>query len=215
MISNADGVAAPSAVAASSLTSYRRLRTALGRFPRTQFSKSAAAGLEPVESGIPDEQLLKRSLWALQLRGNERVLELGSRTGYETALLSYLAEEVVSLVPDAESAAARSAVFGSLGCSNVKVVVGHGVAGWPESAPYSAIWVAAGATHVPTALLDQLDLGGRLVIPLGDASGQLLELVHRGQEGFRNETLASCRLTMVPWASRRPSSFPWRRGFDP
>jgi protein-L-isoaspartate O-methyltransferase len=67
-----------------------------------------------------------------------------------------------------------------------------------------------GATQVPAALLDQLAHDGRLVLPLGDASGQLLELVRRNQDGFSSETLGCCHLAMLPWASRRPSSFPWR-----
>jgi len=71
--------------------------------------------------------------------------------------------------------------------------------------------VASGATHLSAKLLDELDLDGHLVVPLGDACGQLLELVHRRADGFFSETLGSCQLPMLPSASRRPSSFPWRK----
>ncbi len=188
----------------------QRVSGALGRFARGPFL--AAAPTERSASGpgpIPGEALLKKALAALELTGTERVLELGSRTGYETALLCHLAERVVSLVPDEESAAARARLLASVGCDNVELVVGHGRGGWPAAAPYRAILVASGATHVPAALLDQLELGGRLVIPLGDASGQLLELLRHHAEGFPSQTLACCQLAMLPWASRRPSSFPW------
>lgn len=159
---------------------------------------------------MPSEPLLQKALQALELTGGERILELGSTTGYETALLSQLAREVISLAPSPQSAAERTEQMRAAGCHNVSVVVGPGGNGWPPAAPYGAILVASGATQIPAALLDQLELDGRLVIPLGDSSGQLLELVRRRNGGFSSETLACCHLAMLPWASRRPTSFPWR-----
>jgi protein-L-isoaspartate(D-aspartate) O-methyltransferase len=165
----------------------------------------------PFADPLPPNALLETVLRALALTRSTRVLELGSRAGYETALLSRLAGHVTSLVDDAQSAQARLRLLGALGCQNVDVVVAAGGSGWPSSAPYSAILVASGATHVPAAFLDQLELDGRLVIPLGDPSGQLLELVRRHAGGVSSETLGLCHLPMLPWASRRPSQFPWNR----
>lgn len=189
-----------------------RLNSAVAHLTRAPFSSTlpTAEQTSPPEA-IPHDDLLKKTLMALGLTGSERVLEVGSRTGYETALLSRLAGEVFSLAPNPELAAERAALLGTAGCSNVKVVVGPGQDGWPAGAPYAAIFVAGGATQIPASLLDQLEAEGRLVIPLGDASGQLFELVRRHQDGCISETLASCHLAMLPWASRRPSSFPWRK----
>lgn len=182
----------------------------LARAPFQEIVRATASG-SALPDAIPAEHLLKKALHALELTKKERVLELGSQTGYETALLSQLGGEVFSLVSDSASAAARRELLKKIGCSNVEVVVGHDVAGWPPRAPYSAILVVGGATHLPPALLDQLAFGGRLIIPLGDDSGQLLELVHRHRDGFRAETLASCHVRMLAGAPRRPPSFPWRR----
>jgi len=185
---------------------------ALTRFARAPFLRAAAGCDRSIgPDAIPSEALLEKVLQALGLSGRERVLEVGSRTGYETALLSHLAGAVISLSSSPETAKVRSELLGASGCHNVRVVVDTGGASWPLAAPYSAIVVTSGATHIPAVLLDQLENGGRLVIPLGDASGQLLELVRRGEGGFTSETLASCHFPMLPWASRRPSSFPWRR----
>jgi protein-L-isoaspartate(D-aspartate) O-methyltransferase len=209
-VSDRTAVAGPQLVE-SPPSSTHRVGHALARCARAPFLASPP----PLEQGasvpgpIPSEAILKKVLVALQLSGKERVLEVGSRTGYETGLLSQLAEQVISLMPDAEARAQRAELLRSVGCSNVDVVVGDGRAGWLAAAPYSAILVAGGATHVPTALLDQLELGGRLVIPLGDPSGQMLELLHHQGDGFPSETLAYCHLAMLPWASRRPSTFPW------
>lgn len=180
---------------------------------RAHFAAAREAS-QPSSSSEPmlSEDLLHKALSALGLTGKERILELGSRTGYETARLSSLAGEVFSVVAEPEAAAARRELLTAAGCRNVTVVVGPWGDGWPSAAPYSAIFVVSGATQTPASLLDQLGPEGRLVIPLGDASGQLLELVRRRPDGFSSETLACCHLAMLPGASRRPSSFPWRKG---
>lgn len=188
-----------------------RLTSAIAHVARAPFlatvTSTTDTGADP--GPVPAEPLLKKALASLELSGRERVLELGSRTGYETALLSRLAERIISLVPDDRTATTRAALLRSVGCENVEVVVGQGPSGWPGAAPYAAIFVASGATHVPAALLDQLDVGGRLVIPLGDASGQVLELLRHQPDGCPSQTLGCCHLAMLPWASRRTSSFPW------
>ena len=146
-------------------------------------------------------------LIALELTGAERVLEIGSSSGYETALLSQLSSEVISLNSDPEQAKARVPLFASLGCHNVRLFMGSGSAGWPDHAPYQAILVASGAPRLPQRLLDQLDIGGRLVIPLGDQSGQVVELVRKHLDGVVSSALGTGHLKMLPW--RRQSVFPW------
>jgi protein-L-isoaspartate(D-aspartate) O-methyltransferase len=151
--------------------------------------------------------LLETMLSALELTGGERVLEIGSSSGYETALLSQLSSEVVSLASDPEKAKARVLLFASLGCRNVRLFVGSGSAGWPDCAPYQAILVANGAPRLPQRLLDQLENDGRMVIPLGDQTGQLVELVRKHVDGVVSSALGPSHLPMLPW--RRDSVFPW------
>lgn len=189
-----------------------RVRHALERFPRSAFPEllgSAQLGSGP--DPVPPEPVLRTMLEALELTGTERVLELGSSTAYQVALLSQLSGHVVSVVPDAASAAERGRRLAQLGCGNVEVVVGVATDGWVGGAPYFAILVDAGTTHVAAQLLDQLELGGCMVVPLGDPSGQLIELVRSRADGCSSETRGCCHLPMLPSASRRPSTFPWRQ----
>lgn len=194
-----------------------RVREAMERFPRSMFlppstqAPGSSAGV-CLPAGIPaPEPLLETMLKALELGGTERVLEIGSSSAYETALLSCLASEVVSLDVSPESAQARLRLLASLGCHNVRVFLGHGQAGWAGEGPYQAILVAAGATRLPQPLLDQLDFEGRLVIPLGDSSGQVVELVRKRLDGVTSQALGTSYLPMLPGATRRPSTFPWNR----
>jgi len=125
----------------------------------------------------------------LGLSGAENVLEIGTGSGYQAALLSRLASTVdtVELVPEHAAHAAR--LLAELGCANVRVHQGDGSAGWPAAAPYQTILVTAAAPDVPPALLAQLAPGGRLVIPLGGRSGQVLNLWIRRGEHFERQTL--------------------------
>jgi len=194
-----------------------RLREAMSRLPRSAFSPSTLSAADSAACACPPawalapECLTEKMLGALELTGSERVLEIGASSGYETTLLSRLAGDVVSLDSDQENAEARLQVLTSLGCHNVRLFLGEGPLGWPGEGPYQAILVAGGASRLPTALLDQLDIGGRLVIPLGDANGQVVELVRKRADGVTLQALGSSRLPMLPWAARRPSFFPWNR----
>jgi protein-L-isoaspartate(D-aspartate) O-methyltransferase len=91
-----------------------------------------------------------------------------------------------------------------LGCDNVRVIHADASAGWPEGAPYQGIILGAAATHLPVGLIEQLDLGGRLVISLGDAETQLVERLQRRLDGLDSRTLGACRLDML--ATPRPAS---------
>jgi protein-L-isoaspartate(D-aspartate) O-methyltransferase len=135
----------------------------------------------PIGNGqtISQPYVHARSLQLLELTGAERVLEVGSGSGYQTVLLSHLAREVFSVERiDALARSAAEAVHAA-GVLNVRIECRDGTAGWPEHAPYDAIVVGAGSPDVPKPLLDQLSEGGRLLTPVGDREQQRLVLVRR------------------------------------
>ena len=126
---------------------------------------------------------------ALRLRGDDRVLEIGTGSGYQTAVLAQLARDVFSIEivkPLAEQAAAK---LKELGYANVQVRVGDGYQGWPEHAPYDAILVSAAPDHIPQPLLDQLAVGGRMILPLGKKFSQDLMLIRRTHSGYERTPL--------------------------
>jgi protein-L-isoaspartate(D-aspartate) O-methyltransferase len=123
------------------------------------------------------------------LDGTERVLEIGTGSGFQTALLSQLAAEVYSIEVVPEIAAVAAASLADFRLSNVQLRTGDGSVGWPEHAPYDRILVGAAAPEVPEALLDQLASEGRMLIPIGDAQGQQLSLVIGRQDGFEITTV--------------------------
>jgi len=128
----------------------------------------------------------------LELRGAERVLEVGTGSGYQAAILSHLAGEIhtVELVPELATRARR--LLAHLKCDNVVVHVGDGSLGWPEAAPYDAIIVTAAAPALPAPLIDQLADHGRLVIPVASGNGyQLLTLVRFEGGRISEQVLAS------------------------
>lgn len=131
---------------------------------------------------------------ALALRGDERVLEIGTGSAYQAAILSRLAERVISVERIPRLANRARSALDSLGISNVVVFLGDGSRGRPAEAPYHAIVVTAAAVSVPQPLLDQLAVGGRLVGPFGDREEQVLLRITRGPDGeFEREQLGRCR----------------------
>lgn len=169
-----------------------RVLDAIRRVPREEFvpahERPLAYDNTPLEIGwgqtVSQPYIVALMTDLADVFPENRVLEVGTGSGYQAAVLSSLAREVVSveIIPDlAATAASRLA---RLGFSNVAVQVADGRAGWPAGAPYDAIVVTAAADEIPEALLDQLVEGGRLVIPLDDGSGRqtlvLVEKDHRG-----------------------------------
>ncbi len=138
---------------------------------------------------------------ALQLTGSESVLEVGTGSGYQTAVLAELADRVVSVERHAELSAQAGSVLAELGYANVQLIVGDGTLGWPTAAPYDRILVAAAAATVPTALFDQLREGGILVIPVGDAESQALVSIRKQQGQPQISRLTGCRFVPLVGAS--------------
>lgn len=131
---------------------------------------------------------------ALELTGKERVLEIGTGSGYQTAVLAMLAKRVYSIERISVFVGRARKVLDHLHLSNVNIKLGDGTIGWTEQAPFDAILVAAGAPDIPEGYLQQLEIGGKLVLPVGDRSEQILVRVTRQDvDSFKREQLMGCR----------------------
>ncbi len=128
----------------------------------------------------------------LELKGDERVLEIGSGSGYQSALLSELALEVFTVERVDSLAEKAENLLKGLGYLNVHVITGDGTLGMPEYAPFDAIIVTAAAPKIPDAYISQLKMGGRLVIPVGDKLSQVLYQVRKTPQGVENSISTSC-----------------------
>ena len=137
-----------------------------------------------------------RYLETLALKGNERVLEIGTGSGYQTALLGALVSQVFSIERVRALAETAQAALKAAGVGNVSLLVGDGTLGWSAYAPYHAILVAAGGPEVPPPLLEQLAPRGRMIIPLGVHGAQTLTLVRRTAAGV--ETMEIGKARFVP-----------------
>ncbi len=134
---------------------------------------------------------------ALSPSPTDRVLEIGTGSGYQAAILSRLCAQVYSVERIAALATRARKVLDELGYYNIHIRVGDGTLGWSQEAPFDGIVVTAGAPHVPEALVDQLAVGGRLVIPVGDQSMQDLKRCTRTPQGVREESLGGCRFVRL------------------
>lgn len=134
---------------------------------------------------------------ALELTGKERVLEIGTGSGYQTAVLAMLAEKVYTVERLSALAERAGKTLDTLLCSNVVRRVGDGSCGWPDEAPFDAILVTAGSPEVPKALVEQLSVGGRLVIPVGGEMNQQLVRITKNEGGFTRDNLGYCRFVKL------------------
>jgi len=133
---------------------------------------------------------------AMALTGREKVLEIGTGSGYQTAILAELAERVFSIERIALLATGARRVLDALNDYNVAIRVGDGTYGWREESPFDAIMVTAGAPRIPRLLIEQLTVGGRLVVPVGSRNSQaLLKLTRMSEdpEDLKQEDLGGCR----------------------
>ncbi len=181
--------------------SDRRVLDAISRVPRERFVprrlRQHAYENRPLPIGhgqtISQPLIVALMTQALELHGHERVLEVGTGSGYQAALLSHLAAEVVSVERVPELAHSAERALADVGCANVEVHVAGDTLGWPQGAPYHAIIVAAAAPRVPHELQDQLAMHGRMVIPVGSRDLQELVRAVKGPEGSALANLGPCR----------------------
>lgn len=177
----------------------QRVLQAMGAVRRAEFVPPSYADLAEVDEPVPighgqvtsQPSLVAAMVESLSLQGAERVLEVGTGFGYQTALLASLAQEVWSIEWWADLAAAAAANLAAGGFANAHVVVGDGSQGLAEHAPYDAAVVCAAFPAVPPPLGDQLADGGRLVQPVGKGGDEAVLLYVKGADGLREERLVS------------------------
>jgi len=178
----------------------KRVIEAMKRVPREAFVSPeqyhAAYDDRPLSIGfgqtISQPFIVALMVQALELKGDEKVLELGTGSGYEAAMLAELAQKVVTVECIPELAESARQVLDKLGYSNIEVNVAGRTLGWPEGAPYDAVIVSAGAPTVPKVLLEQLAWNGRLVIPVGSHWQQELLRVTKLRKRNHIENLGGC-----------------------
>jgi protein-L-isoaspartate(D-aspartate) O-methyltransferase len=146
-------------------------------------------------------------LQALSLTGSEKVLEIGTGSGYQTALLAQLAGEVYSVERHASLAQSAENVLHRLGYGNVNVLVGDGSHGLPAQAPFDAIVVSAAAPRIPPPLFEQLREGGRMIVPVGPAHAQQLQLVRKQQGRPVIDDLEGCRFVPLVGGQGYPEAW--------
>ena len=183
----------------------RRLIEAMRRVPRHLFIDPGLINRAYDDSALPigEKQTLSQPYMAgkmteaLRLTGKEKVLEIGTGSGYQTALLAELCFNVFSVEKIRVLSRKARELLDRLEYHNIALHVGDGTLGWSEHAPYDSIIVAASAPDVPRPLIEQLSVGGKLVIPVGDDVSQVLKLVQRERFGFRQEDIGECRFVKL------------------
>ncbi len=179
-----------------------RLLAAMRKVPRHEFVDQQrwpdAYADRPVT--IAEQQttsqpyIIASMLQAAEIQPQDRVLEIGAGSGYQTALLSDLAAQVIAVERYQSLAQAAEQNLRRLGYANVTAILGDGSLGAPQFAPYDAIIVSAAAPGIPPALVEQLAAGGRLVLPVGEIEEQVLKLVHKHRDGtIAVRALEGCR----------------------
>lgn len=195
-----------------------RVLAAMRRVPREQFLRESFEEFAyqdtplPIESDqtISQPYVVAYMTESLRLAGGERVLEIGTGSGYAAAVLAEIAAEVYTVERYANLAESARERLARLGYANVHVLCGDGTRGWPEHAPYDAIVVAAGGPEVPAALCEQLAIGGRLVIPVGPTARaqQLVCVTRTGEHQFEQDELIA--VAFVPLVGEQG----WREGAE-
>jgi len=177
-----------------------RVLDALARVPRHLFVEEAlrdrAYGDHPLPIGeqqtISQPYIVALMTSLLALTGPEKVLEIGTGSGYQTAVLARLARRVCSIERLPSLAMRARALLEELGYTNVWIRVANGALGWPDEAPFERILVAAGGPSVPPPLFEQLAEGGRMMLPIGDAASQTLTLVEKVAGAMRTTPYGDC-----------------------
>lgn len=182
-----------------------KLISAMKKIPRHLFVEEALHGQAYSDHPLPigEKQTISQPYMvalmteALLLTGKEKVLEIGTGSGYQTAILAELSEKVFSVERIRSLAIRARKLLYELGYFNVEIKIFDGTFGWMEESPFDAIMVTAGSPDIPQPLIDQLAIGGRLVIPVGDALVQDLFRVTKTEEGVKKEDLGGCRFVKL------------------
>ena len=178
-----------------------RVLDAIRRVPRERFVTPATADLAyqdialPIDAGqtISQPTMVAIMVAELELRRTDNVLEIGAGSGYQAAVLAQLAAQVITLERIPQLAQSAKATLSALGYPNVRVELAGPRLGREQDAPYNAIIIAAAAPRLPMSLLDQLEPGGRMVVPVGDRHEQTLMKIVKTAHGFTTRTLTACR----------------------
>jgi protein-L-isoaspartate(D-aspartate) O-methyltransferase len=183
-----------------------RVLDAMRRIPRHRFVEEGLAHSAyedhplPIGEGqtISQPYIVALMTSLLELTGQEKVLEVGTGSGYQTAVLGALARRVCSIERLPRLAERARATLEALGVANVWIRVGNGALGWPDEAPFDRILVAAGGPSVPPPLVEQLVAdGGRLVLPVGSAEEQVLTVVERAGGETRTRQCGECKFVKL------------------
>jgi len=182
-----------------------KLIAAMKKIPRHLFLEEALQNQAYSDHPLPigEKQTISQPYMvalmteALLLTGKEKVLEIGTGSGYQTAILAELSEKVFSVERIRSLAIRARKLLYELSYFNVEIKIFDGTFGWIEESPFDAIMVTAGSPDIPQPLIDQLSIGGRLVIPVGDALVQDLFRVTKTGEGVKKEDLGGCRFVKL------------------
>lgn len=182
-----------------------RLIAAMKKIPRHLFVEEALQSQAYTDHPLPigDKQTISQPYMvalmteALLLTGRERILEIGTGSGYQTAILAELSEKAFSVERIRPLAIRARKLLYELGYFNVEIKIFDGTFGWMEESPFDAILVTAGSPDIPETLIDQLAVGGKLVIPVGDAFVQDLFRVTKTEGGVKKEDLGGCRFVKL------------------
>jgi protein-L-isoaspartate(D-aspartate) O-methyltransferase len=178
-----------------------RVLDVMRRVPRHRFMEEALSGQAYNDHPLPigEKQTISQPYMvalmteALELQGHENVLEIGTGSGYQTAILADLAEKIYSIERIRSLFVKARRILDDLGYLNVVLRVGDGTKGWKKESPFDGIIVTAGSPDIPQPLVDQLPVGGRLVIPVGDRYTQSLLRIVRHKTGLEKQDLGGCR----------------------
>lgn len=182
-----------------------RVLSAMRKVPRHWFMEEALWGEAysdyPVPIGerqtISQPYIVALMTQALELKGQEKVLEIGTGSGYQTAILAELSRKVYSIERIRSLFLKARKIFDELKYFNIVLKVYDGTLGWPEESPFDAIMVTAASPNIPLPFLEQLAPKGRMVIPVGDRYSQTLKKITRTEEGFRDEDLGGVRFVSL------------------